>query len=143
MKEGGCAFNSHGESLLTSVAAHKLLYTVCRQIAHVLALQRGLVGDGLGQVTLARDQCIGALADEPELVYVETGRPRQLGIDQPKSASMSFSFWLEHLYRCSSTRDQRRSDSPAASCEGLQEGLLSGLTQDKRVLRARGRAAAS
>ena len=53
-----------------------------------MALQRGLVGHGLGQMALtgtglADDQRIGTLGDELQGVQLEAGRPGQLGVETP------------------------------------------------------------
>ena len=57
-------------------------------VAHVEALQRGLVGHGLGDMALAGagladDQRVGALADELQGVQLEAGAARQLRIETP------------------------------------------------------------
>jgi hypothetical protein len=65
------------------------------EVAHIVALQRGLVGHGLGHVALAGagladDQRVGALGDELERVQLEAGLALgSLGLKrQSKSASV-------------------------------------------------------
>ena len=58
------------------------------QVAHVVALADGLVGQGLGHMALAGaglayDQRIAALGDELERVQLKAGRSGQLGVKAP------------------------------------------------------------
>ena len=56
------------------------------QVAYIVALQRGLVGQCLGQMAfadagLAHDQGVGALSEKLEDLQLQPGRVRQLGVN--------------------------------------------------------------
>ncbi len=77
----GCLLGGAGQGVVGELG-------VGLDVAHVIALQRGLVGHGLGHMALAGagladDQRVGAVADELESVQLEAGRARQLGVEAP------------------------------------------------------------
>jgi hypothetical protein len=61
-----------------------------------VALEGGLVGDGLGDVRLAGaadDQRVGALADELERVQLEARLSRQLRVEAPVEVGQCEAFF--------------------------------------------------
>lgn len=93
-------------------------------VAHVVSLQRGLVGHCLGHKALAgawlaNDQRVGALADELQGVQLDAGAARQLRIETPGEVRQAQSLGQARAAPVQLVLQH--------GGEGLKEGLLGGL----------------